>query len=349
MGDQLFHSWDFSATALKQLGIDPSDFFDKHSVSIDGFKNADQDVPLRIWHALLDETVREKRNPYLGLQACSEADFGDLGPLGFAMHNASNVGVALKTLIQYLSLVVDDTKAELIRIDDTEFQLTYNILNVERPIHRTNIDWNLSFVLRFIRYCLGESWSPVSVELMYSEPSDLSVYDEVVRAPLVFGKPINKIRLLATDLNRSIAGADQRLFNSMITALALLKEKSSTVNSSNEDLINSIKSLICRQIADGIPKIESIAEDLRISSRSLQRQLASEGCSFKVIVEETREELAKSYIRSTHYSMTEIALMLGYSEVSAFTRAFKRWTHESPLSYRKKLFVDGSLSKKSND
>ncbi len=95
-----------------------------------------------------------------------------------------------------------------------------------------------------------------------------------------------------------------------------------------------VRTKIIEGLHDGTPHQESIAHSLNVSLRSLQRKLNNEDTSFKTLLETTRRELALHYIRETHRSLGEITYLLGFSEPSNFTRAFKRWTGVSPIEYR---------------
>ena len=81
--------------------------------------------------------------------------------------------------------------------------------------------------------------------------------------------------------------------------------------------------------------LERIAHDLRVAPASIQRELSGQGLTYKEAVEVTRQSLARMYLDQHQLPLTEIALLLGYSELSAFTRAFTRWTGASPRAYRK--------------
>ena len=96
-----------------------------------------------------------------------------------------------------------------------------------------------------------------------------------------------------------------------------------------------VRSRIIEQLHDGTPSQETIAESLHISLRSLQRMLNKEETNFKTLLETTRQELALHYIRETHRTLGEITYLLGFSEPSNFTRAFKRWTGKTPAEHRK--------------
>ena len=95
-----------------------------------------------------------------------------------------------------------------------------------------------------------------------------------------------------------------------------------------------VRSRIIEQLPDGIPRQENIAETLHVSLRSLQRRLKEEETSYKDLLEDTRQALALQYLRESHRSIGEITYLLGFSEPSNFTRAFKRWTGKTPAEHR---------------
>ena len=95
--------------------------------------------------------------------------------------------------------------------------------------------------------------------------------------------------------------------------------------------------MIVQSLHQGEPTLPIVAGHLALSSRTLQRRLQERGLVFQEILENTRRELAIRYLQDKNLSLTDIALLLGYSEQSAFNRAFKRWYNETPKSYRMAL------------
>ncbi len=87
-------------------------------------------------------------------------------------------------------------------------------------------------------------------------------------------------------------------------------------------------------MSSGAPSIDEICDQLNLSRRTLQRRLKEHGIEFSTLIEDVRRELALSYMKESNYSMTEISLLVGYSESASFTRAFRRWTGQSPQQYR---------------
>jgi AraC-like DNA-binding protein len=102
-----------------------------------------------------------------------------------------------------------------------------------------------------------------------------------------------------------------------------------------DHITQKVKAIIIDHLPSGNVTDEGVARALHMSSRKLQRQLQSAGTTFNTLLNEIRQDLAKQYVRDQDISMTEIAFLLGFSESSAFSRAFKRWTGVSPSAYRK--------------
>lgn len=97
------------------------------------------------------------------------------------------------------------------------------------------------------------------------------------------------------------------------------------------------KSEIAHALSEGLPKMADIARKLGLSARSFHRRLAEHGLSFQTLTEETRREIATAMLQDERYSLFEVAFLTGYSEQSAFNRAFKRWMGMTPAAYRKSL------------
>ena len=101
-------------------------------------------------------------------------------------------------------------------------------------------------------------------------------------------------------------------------------------------LAAKIRKTIGESLKDGTPTLARAAKSIAVSARTLQRRLKKQGLDFKKLVDDTRHQLALEYLRDRENTLTQIAFLLGYSEVSAFNRAFKRWTDSTPMDYRRK-------------
>ena len=101
-----------------------------------------------------------------------------------------------------------------------------------------------------------------------------------------------------------------------------------------ETLTQQIVQNIVNMLSEGVPTLSDVASEFGMSARTLQRRLAEEGHSFQTVVDEARRQLAERFLADTRYSIAEIAFLTGFSEQSAFTRAFKRWAGRTPGAFR---------------
>src|SRR5207244_382276 len=104
-----------------------------------------------------------------------------------------------------------------------------------------------------------------------------------------------------------------------------------------DSLLGSIRKAVAESMRDGDPKLARVAKKMAMGPRTIQRRLKEYGFDFKKLVEDTRQRFAVSYLKDRKNSLTEVAFLLGYSELSAFNRAFKRWTRSTPLDYQRKM------------
>mgnify|MGYP000029127491 CR=1 FL=1 len=334
MDEQLLYSWQFSAQCLAQLGLDAEALFKRHGVDLADLPGSEEQINMPTWRAILDDAITQSGDPDLGLKYCQNVDLAGYGPIGFAMLSAETLGQGLEIVCRYVDLAQGNTETRITRTL-SHCEICFRSLDAENSCYRPDIDCNLSFCLALLRYCLGEAWQPELVELMYSKPANIAAHQKLIRAPLLFSCSHNKVIIKPKALDTPMPSVDHRLCDILCRDLERLLQLSAKQQTAQDDLLSRVRSEIGKLLCSGAPKIEIVAKHLDTSSRSLQRHLSEEGYSFKALVEETRQQLAESYIRSTSHTLTDIAFMLGYSETSAFTRAFRRWTGMTPLQFRK--------------
>jgi AraC-like DNA-binding protein len=147
-----------------------------------------------------------------------------------------------------------------------------------------------------------------------------------------FSQTTNALALRRDILDRAMPGRDLKMLSMMQTCLETLG-----LQGGEPSLFDRIRSAIRVRLPDGYPTLDQIAGELRVSAASVQRSLSEQGLTYKDAVEAMRRNLARMYLDQRQLPLTEVALLLGYSELSAFTRAFTRWTGLSPRAYRQSL------------
>jgi len=184
-----------------------------------------------------------------------------------------------------------------------------------------------------VRESLGrEDWAPRSVWFAHPAPPDTSELLAYFRTSAVeFARGSNRIACSARELELPFASGDQAL-------LAVLDEQAQAVVASKpapgDPFYNRLREQIRIALRQGPPKLEDVAAALHMSPRTLQRRLRERDMSFQAVVDEVRHRLALMYLDRSELSVGEIAFLLGYSELRAFARAFRRWTGTSPSELR---------------
>jgi AraC-like DNA-binding protein len=267
-------------------------------------------------------------DPCFGLKAAELWHPSTFGALGYAMLASNTLRTALERVDRYHRFLSDE---RFIKLNETEAGLTFTLISSheKRDIPARN-DAILAVTMSMCRSNYIEDLAPVSVTLTHPKPSCSARFYEYFRSPVAFGAPANSLTLPVEAVDKSLPGSNPQLAELndqvMIEYLAQLGQ---------DRITQKVKAVIIDQLPSGNVTDENVARALYMSSRKLQRQLQSAGTTFNTLLNEIRQDLAQQYLRDQDTSMTEIAFLLGFSESSAFSRAFKRWMGVTPSEYRK--------------
>ncbi len=283
---------------------------------------------LAIWESASEQVGRETMGIPFGKDLASHYPFGNV--LWAVMLNASTLGEALSKLCKYHDIMADFYRPSL-SVTDGLACLSFEGLDTYAPIPREMVEAILSaYVLILYRLTQG-SPKPVEIRFQLDQPSSLGDYREVFGTALRFSYPRSEIVFRKEHLNTEILLSDRNLFN-------ILEDYAQTILDNldrQEAWPAKVAQVVARSIVLGkTPDVRSVARDLGVSVRSLQSRLKKEGKSYRTLLGEVRKELAQDYLERTDMEICELALLLGYSDQSAFTNAFKRWTGRTPRSLR---------------
>jgi AraC-like DNA-binding protein len=174
--------------------------------------------------------------------------------------------------------------------------------------------------------------SPVTVSFQHSAPQNLNSYNMAFNCEILFDQPDNIISYKTEDLETRTAKADESI-NKFL--LERVDEETQGIEVSSNKVAHDVEVLIRDSLPSGIPAIMQVAEQLGMSNRTLTRRLSENGVTFRELIRRAQETISKDLLRKTNRSIAEIAFETGFSEQSAFNRAFKRWTDLSPIDFRK--------------
>ena len=309
---------------------------------------ADLDIPEAIFtrpdieitdvkYAELLESVGREVNPHIGLDLGENLDARDLGVLGHAAAASSTIGEALALFSRYLYVL---SQSNTIRLDIGEERVvcTYTVTILQPNLVRQDAEFVLAVITTLIRKLSGRRFSPRLVEFSHSKFSDTRAHNRLFDGEVHFDRRENRLHFSRRVLDYPILSSDRRLLEALIYYL----DSRLRLRSEEDDLQAKVRHMISVSLGEGIPDLNEIASQSGMSSRTLQRKLAEKDLVFSEMLESTCKSIASEYVLHSNYSFTDIALMLGYSDLSSFSRAFKRWTGLGPLQAREAGSIDSA-------
>lgn len=304
------------------VGLDAVSLFGSAAIS-----NSDRMPSNNFDHAAAMIATRMP-NPAFGLGAAEHWHPADLGALGFAWLSSENLRIALRRAVRFSRVLGEQVELKLDE-DGDPLRILLMAHRDEGDAERIFTDVTLSLLLSMCRANAGQAFAPVRVELARPRPEEPSPYWRFFACPVEFDARENCVELAASIADAELPTANRALagtLDSLLTReLAKLDE---------HDVVARTRAALLNMLADGPPEEEQLARKLCVSRRTLQRRLAERGTSFQHLADETRKNLALSYLDDPSRSVTEITFLTGFSTPSAFTRAFTRWTGKTPSAWR---------------
>jgi AraC-like DNA-binding protein len=195
---------------------------------------------------------------------------------------------------------------------------------------RCAVEWTVGSLLACFRALTAEPLRPLATEFAFPAPEHAAAYREVFCCPVRFGAPQTALVLHGSDLARPVLSADRSLH-------PLLQERAEDQSRARGQAVTMTErvEVFLRTGKPGRrPDVRGAAQALGVSGRTLARRLAAEGTTFHVLRDAHRQAICCRLLGAPAYTIEEIALVAGYSELSTFHRAFKRWTRKTPARFR---------------
>jgi AraC-like DNA-binding protein len=312
---------------LRDFGIDPEPVIQEAGLDPCLFDDGASVIPHSALGRLLTQCVERTRCPHFGLLVGRRATILSLGLVGRLMQHSETVRHALRALVANLSTQDRGAVPSLVLCGDTAL-FSFSVYQPEGQSADQICDAALAVTVNALRSLCGSEWTPSEVLLPRVAPADQEPYRRHFRAPVRFNQEIAAIVLPARDLDRVVTGADPIL-------RAMLEEQIQQLKGApNSALADDIRRLLrTRMTSNNNCSVADIAHLLTIHRRTLNRRLQGSG-SYRAIANEVRFEIARQLLEDTQVPLTQIAAALGYSEAAAFTRAFRRWSGQTPTGWR---------------
>jgi AraC-like DNA-binding protein len=279
-------------------------------------------IPLQRQDAFWEAICAASGDPLLGLRLGSALQVGHLDMVGALLMSCEHYGEALEALLEYYPIIAEGS--EFTREQDaTQVRLVYRPSYVVRREER--VEAALASLVYLTRWITGDQVKPQRLALSHAARGEPSRYGELLECPVDFACAENALSFAVADLDVPL-----------IQANALMREHLRALADAQLERLGA-QSLAARvqQLLRQNPRWgkEKVAEQLELSGRHLNRKLADEGTSFKLLREQVLHAMAEQLLRESP-RLSEVAERLGFSDESAFAKAFRRWSGMTPGQFR---------------
>ncbi len=321
----------FAAT-LDSYGIDSQAFLRERGVDYSRQSDPEHRIPLATMSSLWDDAAAITRDSAFGIKAGQFVTPTTFSALGIALWSSCSIKDLVICWCRYLHVFSTVADMEL-EETDTEIIMTCT-LNTHSGSEKASLhamDATLSALLHICKQHYGGDITPNSVSFTRPKPHNIDAYHAIFGSTLKFDQPRIEVRLDRATSEQQIPGGNPSLAKATEQLVADYLQKMQAPS-----LIRDVQQVLFELWPRGDAKLDVVAERLHVSPRTLHRKLEDAGSNFRQQQESTRHQLALQFIRQAHLSVTEIGYLLGFSNTSNFSRAFKRWTGYSPQEFRER-------------
>lgn len=306
------------AGLLASVGLDPDAGHDPKKMLVD-----------TVYYDLLERMAQMIDVTDLALRTGASMQLDEYGALGLAWKAAPTLLGSYTRVERYARLWTSVVEYELRRTARGTLFILHRT-GARRLGLRLSNEATLASAVSISRQVSPVPFAPLEVHFKHPAPGTTAHHENYFRCPVIFGSDLDALLLSPTSLAQpnklGDVGITQFLDSHLDGELAQIVDDASI-----ETLARDV---VARSLSEGVPSMNDVARSLGLSARSLHRRLADDGLSFRTLTERTRRELAEGLLRDERYSLSEIAFLTGFSEQSAFNRAFKRWLGRSPAAHR---------------
>lgn len=303
----------------RRLDLDPALLADPHA-------RVPHAIFLRAW----DEVPAWVGDPAFGLRTAETLGGMPFDVIDHVVAQAPSLRAAIERMLRYQRLHHDDAELAL-AVDGPDATLTLRLLG-EACTPRHFAEFVVATWALRARALVGPSFALRRVVFQHAAPADIEPHRRIFAAPLGFHEPVNGLGLRTDLLAAPVRGADPSL-------AALLERHADDLLArlpARDDLVHRVKAHVARALPGDLPSLAATATALATGARSLQRALQSAGTTYQTLVDEVRRDLALGHLQAPGRTISEVAFLVGFTEVAAFTRAFRRWTGVLPSVHRQR-------------
>jgi AraC-like DNA-binding protein len=315
---------------LESIGIDPQPMYEQAGIKPELVSNPNARISIDSVDALWEQAADVIEDPCFAIDMAEFWHPSQIGALGYAWLASSTLRQAFNRAVRYIHVVTEDLNLDLadtpaglkvsIDLEDSVFTL---------PQHH---DLVLTIMMHMCRFNFGDELIATEIKLAHPPPPCSNKMTDYFRTDIQFDTEQSSLTIARADAEKVLPSGNKQI--------ALMHDEMLMrylVEIKKGDIVQQVKSIILENLPDGQVTDQLVANELNLSERSMQRRLKEHQTTFRYLLDGVREMVAKQYIENPMNRMSDIAFLLGFSEQSAFSRAFKKWTGKSPVEYRNSL------------
>lgn len=319
---------------LESLGMDPAEVLAELGLGLELFDDPNNRIAFAARGRIMEHCAERTGCPQFGLLVGQKAGLSSFGLVGLLAKYSPDVGSALNSLVRFMHLHV--------RGATTTLAVGSELVELEYQIYQAGARGNdqvgagaVAVAHNILCDLCGKEFKPIEARFAHREPEDVEPFQKFFQAPLIFNAEQYALVFSAKWLNRRLADTSPELLD------LLRKEIDKLEIGLAEDFVQQVRTLLRTTLVTGHATADEVAELLSMHRRTLNRHLKTQGISFRKLADEVRFEISRQLLEDSDMDIVEVASLLGYSNASAFTRAFRRWSSTTPAVWRTRALNKG--------
>ena len=281
---------------------------------------------MNVWTVIVKQTGSEN----FGLECGLKARFQTMGILGYVMMNSTSILTAWKKLCTYQELVLSIILHRL-QTEGNQVIIKGEMQEKWQSEFKYTLDFIYASSLTLIKNCTSREILPIEVGFNFPQPDNIDRYHEIFYPAIIKFSCDNPYMIYnKSDLDNKITGTDPSMFEHFEVLLEDSAKEHNKINAQSR----AVKNSIFRRLKAEIPRIDEVSRELAMSVRSLQDSLKKEGTTFQNILHDVRKEIAIKQLSRPDFNVTDVAFLTGFSDISVFSRNFKKWTGLTPTEFK---------------
>lgn len=312
---------------LRHRGVDADALLERLEIEPGAVANPEARIDTVRTARLLDQAEAVLSDPSLGINMARHGEYSTFGGLGLALAAGGSLRSVLSRIVRFHRLISDVVVSELSE-DQRGLALHFRAADSNSQPHPQAVVFVMASIMGMVRFRLRRDLNPVEVMAPPVSPGLEQALKRYFRAPLVIADHF-ALRFEGDTVDEQLAASD--------TQLAAMLDATLTQRLAEADrgsLAMQLSLWLEQRLPEGEPPLAEAASRLHMSVRSLQRRLKDEALTWQQLLERTRRVLVERHLHAPNMSITQLAFLLGFSDVSSFSRAFKKWYGIAPSQYR---------------